>query len=127
MEKPVTPKKLVDAIGEILDVEVDDTKSYTKPLSDDNALLAEMIKKSDSKTIDKIKNLLRNKQWIPAKALAEWCFSIWHGLGLVFQVEVEHLPSVKFTIFLSEAQTHVSELSDIKPENYHLKTHLLQI
>jgi CheY-like chemotaxis protein len=62
MEKPVTPKKLIDAIGEILDVEVDDTTSYTKPLSNKNASLAEMIKKSDPGTIDKIKNLLRNKQ-----------------------------------------------------------------
>jgi CheY-like chemotaxis protein len=62
MEKPVTPKKLVEAISEILDVEVDDTTSYTKPLSNENASLAEMIKKSDPGTIDKIKNLLRNKQ-----------------------------------------------------------------
>jgi CheY-like chemotaxis protein len=62
MEKPVTPKKLIEAIGEILDVEVDDTTSYTKPLSNENASLAEMIKKSDPGTINKIKNLLSNKQ-----------------------------------------------------------------
>ena len=62
MEKPVTPKKLIDAIGEILDVEVEDTTEYTKTVSNENGALAEMIKKSDPGTIDKIKNLLRNKQ-----------------------------------------------------------------
>jgi CheY-like chemotaxis protein len=62
MEKPITPKKLVEAISEILDVEVEDTTRYTKTLSNESASLAEMIKKSNPETINKIKNLLGNKQ-----------------------------------------------------------------
>ncbi len=62
MEKPVTPKKLVEAIGEILDVEVEDTTAYTKTVSNENNSLAEMIKKSDPETINKIKKILSKKK-----------------------------------------------------------------
>ena len=62
MEKPVTPKKLVKAISEILDVEVDDTERYPQSLSSEQTSLAKMIEKSDPETINKIKQLLESKQ-----------------------------------------------------------------
>jgi CheY-like chemotaxis protein len=55
IEKPVTPKKLVDTICEILDVEPV-TDVATESSEQEN--LVKMIQKTDSKTLEQIKNLL---------------------------------------------------------------------
>jgi CheY-like chemotaxis protein len=59
IEKPVTPEVLVKTICEILDVEpVEDNSLSTDNLSLDQEKLMKMIKETDPKTIDQIKNLL---------------------------------------------------------------------
>jgi CheY-like chemotaxis protein len=59
IEKPVTPEVLVKTICEILDVEpVEDNSLSTDNLSSDQEKLMKMIKETDPKTIDQIKNLL---------------------------------------------------------------------
>jgi CheY-like chemotaxis protein len=55
IEKPVTPKKLVDTICEILDVEpVTDESTQDS----DQESLVKMIQNTDSKTLEQIKSLL---------------------------------------------------------------------
>lgn len=56
IEKPVTPEVLVNTICEILDVEPIEDDSVD--LTSDQEKLMKMIKETDPKTIDQIKNLL---------------------------------------------------------------------
>jgi CheY-like chemotaxis protein len=59
LEKPVTPEKLVSAIGEILDVEVDASDdSATSDRSKEDIL--KMIASSDEQTLRKIKEMFGN-------------------------------------------------------------------
>jgi CheY-like chemotaxis protein len=58
IEKPVTPKKLVKTICDILDVEPEERIESSKVLSTEEEALIKMIKESDSETMDKIKNIL---------------------------------------------------------------------
>ncbi|MBU8910656.1 MAG: response regulator [Desulfobacterales bacterium] len=58
IEKPVTPKVLVNTICQILDVEPEHDVSTDKGLSSDDENLVKMIQNSDSKILDQIKNLL---------------------------------------------------------------------
>ena len=54
MEKPVTPKKLVNAISEILDVETDTASAG----EDERQKIVQMIGRTDSETLKKIQSLL---------------------------------------------------------------------
>jgi CheY-like chemotaxis protein len=56
MEKPVTPQKLVNAISEILDVEIDVAAAATK--EDERRKVIQMIGRTDSETLKKIQSLL---------------------------------------------------------------------
>ncbi len=58
IEKPVTPKKLVKTICEILEVE---PVSEVATEDSDQENLVRMIQNSDSKTLEQIKNLLGSK------------------------------------------------------------------
>jgi CheY-like chemotaxis protein len=58
MEKPVTPAKLVKAIGDILDVDIEGDKEFM-PLSEQAAVI-EMIKGTDSDMLKKIGEMLKN-------------------------------------------------------------------
>ncbi|WP_299981473.1 response regulator [Desulfobacula sp.] len=58
IEKPVTPKVLVNTICEILDVEPEHDITTDKGLSSDEENLVKMIQNSDSKILQQIKNLL---------------------------------------------------------------------
>lgn len=59
-EKPVTPEKLVQSIGEILDVEIDIiTQDTHVPQSSENNKMQRMLKGADEKTLEKIKDLLK--------------------------------------------------------------------
>ncbi len=62
IEKPVTPEVLVNTICEILDVEPVETDSSLSSvdLTEDQEKLMKMIKGTDPKTIDQIKNLLES-------------------------------------------------------------------
>ncbi|UCF85293.1 MAG: response regulator [Desulfobacterales bacterium] len=56
MEKPVTPARLVKAIREILDVEIDEPEEKT--LTNERAVIKNMISVSDSETLKKIRDIL---------------------------------------------------------------------
>lgn len=58
IEKPVTPKVLVNTICEILDVEPEHDIATDKELASNDENLVKMIQNSDSKTLQQIKNLL---------------------------------------------------------------------
>ncbi len=58
IEKPVTPKVLVNTICQILDVEPENDITVAKQVSSDEENLVKMIQNSDSKTLEQIKNLL---------------------------------------------------------------------
>ncbi len=58
IEKPVTPKVLVNTICQILDVEPEDDIITAKQAPSDEENLVKMIQNSDSKTLEQIKNLL---------------------------------------------------------------------
>jgi CheY-like chemotaxis protein len=58
IEKPVTPKVLVNTICDILDVEPEDNAGTAEGLSTDQENLVKMIQNSDSETLQQIKNLL---------------------------------------------------------------------
>ena len=58
IEKPVTPKVLVNTICEILDVEPEHDITTDEGLSSDEENLVKMIQNSDSKILQQIKNLL---------------------------------------------------------------------
>ncbi|MCP3899000.1 MAG: response regulator [Desulfobacteraceae bacterium] len=62
IEKPVTPEVLVNTICDILDVEPveSDSALSSADLSEDQEKLMKMIKGTDPKTIDQIKNLLES-------------------------------------------------------------------
>lgn len=60
IEKPVTPKVLVDTICDILDVEPLDDDNTAEKLSSDQENLVKMIQNSDSETLQQIKNLLKD-------------------------------------------------------------------
>ena len=59
IEKPVTPKVLVNTICEILNVEPEHDLTTAEGLSYDEENLVKMIQNSDSKTLQQIKNLLK--------------------------------------------------------------------
>jgi len=56
IEKPVTPARLVKAIREILDVEVDEPEEKT--LTNERAAIKNMISVSDPETLKKIRDIL---------------------------------------------------------------------
>jgi hypothetical protein len=56
MEKPVTPARLVKAIREILNVEIDEPEE--KPLTGEREAIKKMISVSDSETLKKIRDML---------------------------------------------------------------------
>lgn len=56
MEKPVTPKKLVTAISDILEVEIEDTPASQK--EDERASVMKMVGETDPDTLKKIQALL---------------------------------------------------------------------
>ncbi len=56
MEKPITPKKLVNAISEILDVETD--AASVSGREDERQKVIQMIGRTDSETLKKIQSLL---------------------------------------------------------------------
>jgi len=58
IEKPVTPKVLVNTICQILDVEPETDVASEKELSQDQDNLIKMIQNSDSQMLKQIKNLL---------------------------------------------------------------------
>ena len=58
IEKPVTPKVLVNTICQILDVEPEKDIMAEKQVPSDQDNLVKMIQNSDSKTLEQIKNLL---------------------------------------------------------------------
>jgi len=58
IEKPVTPKVLVNTICQILEVEPEKDIIIDEGASSDQENLVKMIQNSDSKTLDQIKNLL---------------------------------------------------------------------
>ncbi len=60
MEKPVTPEKLVKAVGEILEVEIETEKDTTEEKMDDRDLIKNLIDQSNSDTLDKIKEMLKD-------------------------------------------------------------------
>ena len=60
MEKPVTPEKLVKAVGEILEVEIETEKDTTDKKMDDRDLIKNLIDQSNSVTLDKIKEMLKD-------------------------------------------------------------------
>jgi CheY-like chemotaxis protein len=60
MEKPITPEKLVKAVGEILEVEIETEKDTTEEKMDDRDLLKNLIDQSNSDTLDKIKEMLKD-------------------------------------------------------------------
>jgi len=57
MEKPVTPAKLVKAIGEILEVEIDSERAA----SGDREKIKELIGGTDSDTLKKVLKMLDKK------------------------------------------------------------------
>jgi CheY-like chemotaxis protein len=59
MEKPVTPVRLVKAIREILNVEIDETEE--KPLTSDREAIKKLINGSDPETLKKIRDMLNKK------------------------------------------------------------------
>jgi hypothetical protein len=56
MEKPVTPARLVKAIREILNVEIDEPEE--KPLTNEREAIKKMISVSDPETLKKIRDML---------------------------------------------------------------------
>ena len=56
MEKPVTPARLVKAIREILNVEIDETKEKTP--TNEREAIKKLISVSDSETLKKIRDIL---------------------------------------------------------------------
>lgn len=56
MEKPVTPKKLVEAISKILDVEIEEASDLDE--EDDRLKIIKMIGETDAITLKKIQELL---------------------------------------------------------------------
>jgi len=60
MEKPVTPEKLVNAISEILEVEIVETAFHLGRTGSQKNDLVNMIEQSDPETLAKIKSLLNN-------------------------------------------------------------------
>ncbi len=60
MEKPVTPEKLVKAVGEILEVEIETEKDTTEEKMDDRDLIKNLIDQSNSDTLNKIKEMLKD-------------------------------------------------------------------
>ncbi len=60
MKKPITPAKLVKAVSDILEVEVEEKEVSDGPLFEKDSLL-NMIKDADSETLREVRNLL-NKQ-----------------------------------------------------------------
>jgi CheY-like chemotaxis protein len=61
IEKPVTPKVLVNTICQILDVEPEIDVTTPEGLSSDQENLVKMIQSSDSKILEQIKNLLKTE------------------------------------------------------------------
>ncbi len=59
MEKPVTPEKLVKAVGEILEVEIETGEEGAAETVDDRDLIKNLIDQSNSTTLDKIKEMLK--------------------------------------------------------------------
>jgi CheY-like chemotaxis protein len=60
MEKPITPEKLVKAVGEILEVEIETEKDTTEEKMDDRDLIKNLIDQSNSDTLNKIKEMLKD-------------------------------------------------------------------
>jgi two-component system phosphate regulon response regulator PhoB len=56
MEKPITPARLVKAIREILNVEIDETKEKT--VTNEREAIKKLISVSDSETLKKIRDIL---------------------------------------------------------------------
>lgn len=56
MEKPVTPARLVKAIREILNVEIDEPEE--KPLTNEREAIKKMVSVSDSETLKKVRDML---------------------------------------------------------------------
>lgn len=56
MEKPVTPKKLVRAISDILDVDIDETPLAQK--EDERMKVMQLVSETDPDTLSKIRELL---------------------------------------------------------------------
>ncbi len=61
MEKPVTPAKLVKAIGEILNVEIDADAVEEGPLKDDKEQIKKLISKTDPETLKKVLEVLKKE------------------------------------------------------------------
>ncbi len=61
IEKPVTPNVLINTICEILNVESEISSASTDETSKDGEKLMEMIKESDPKTLQQIKDFLGEK------------------------------------------------------------------
>ena len=59
LEKPVTPEKLVTAISEILDVELDTQIGFGT--DGDRADILKLVSSSDAQTLEKIKEMLSDK------------------------------------------------------------------
>ena len=57
MEKPVTPDKLVKAIGDILSVDIESSGSHAPGENYDD--IVRMVRQSDPQTLDKIRGLLK--------------------------------------------------------------------
>ena len=60
MEKPITPEKLMKAVGKILDVKIDLEKDTTAEKLDDRDLIKNLIDQSNPDTLDKIKEMLKD-------------------------------------------------------------------
>ena len=60
MEKPISPAKLVTAISEILQVEVEDQADGDSSTTEQAAIM-NMLKNTDIQTLGKIKDMLSNK------------------------------------------------------------------
>ncbi len=58
IEKPVTPKKLVDTICEILDVEPESIAKTSEEITEDEEKLLKMIRQGDGEMLKQIKDFL---------------------------------------------------------------------
>jgi hypothetical protein len=60
MEKPITPEKLMKAVGKILDVKIDLEKDTTTEKLNDRDLIKNLIDQSNPDTLDQIKEMLKD-------------------------------------------------------------------
>lgn len=60
LEKPVTPEKLVKAISEILEVDVEASEGVNDA-ADDRQAIMKMLNNSDADTLEQIKSMLNNQ------------------------------------------------------------------